>query len=94
MQRAGTGFKCRANVLQIIGMLSPTIGNKRKPMLHVIKIDDVCGESALVAGIMSNGTKLTLSRKQVEENGRDFSSMMEVTTMSLLLSVTLELRFR
>ena len=46
-ERLGTGFKCRFNELQIIGVLSPTNGNKHQPLLNGIKISDVFGESSI-----------------------------------------------
>ena len=65
--RVGTGFKCKFNILQIIGVLSPENGDKHGPLLNGIKISDVFGTASLVVGIIPNGTKVTLSRKT---NGR------------------------
>ena len=63
IQRAGSGFKCKFNVAQIIGVLSPYNGDKQHPLLNPIRMDEVFGQSPIIAGLAPNGTKFKISRK-------------------------------
>ena len=80
IKRAGSGFKCRFNIAQIIGVLSSKNGDKRNPLLNAINVNDVFKDSEIIAGLAPNGSKVTISRKiggrkwdkfQINERGHE-----------------------